>query len=364
LFTEGDFSLMFNRNKSIAMLKTFRASRLIPAAVLILSIAVAAHAQAPGSSRGLAAGDGIHAIQGRVVLPSGQSTSKLMKVELESTNMAGGASTATDQDGAFRFQSLRAGRYTVVVDGGKEFETARETINIDPAGTGGRVVQVAVLLRYKVDASNPAFAGVPKEALDSYQKGTAAAQKGNVKGAVEFLSKAVTAYPNFPQALSELGVQYLKLGEMEKAAETYEALLKLKPNDASAHLDLAIALYNQSSGLISDKKLDEAQKKLEGAETHLREALKLKSPGPTAHYYLGLTMIRFKQFAEAQKEMELAIANGGEGLAQAHRYLGGLYQSAHRNKEAADELEKYLKLDPKAKDAETIRGIIEKLRKQ
>jgi Flp pilus assembly protein TadD len=364
LFTEGDFSLMFNRNKSIAMLKTFRASRLIPAAVLILSIAVAAYAQAPGSSRGLASGDGIHTIQGRVILPSGQAIDKLMKVELESTNMAGGASTATDQDGAFRFQSLRAGRYTVTVDAGKEFETARETVNIDPAGTGGRVVQVAVLLRYKMDASNPAFAGVPKEALDFYQKGTAAAQKGNVKSAVEFLSKAVATYPSFPQALSELGVQYLKLGEMDKAAETYEALLKLKPNDASAHLDLAIALYNQSSTLLGEKKSDEGQKKLEGAETHLRQALALKSPGPTAHYYLGLTLIRFKKYSEAQKEMELAISSGGENLAQAHKYLGGLYQVANRKKEAADELEKYLKLDPKAKDAERIRGTIEELRKQ
>ena len=354
---------MFNQDNSIAMRKTIRASALIPAAVLIISIAFAAQGQAPGSSRGLAAGDGIHTIQGRVMLPSGQPVNRLMKVELESTNMGGGASTATDQDGAFRFQSLRAGRYTVVIEAGKEFETARETVSIDPAGTGGRIVQVAILLRYKEDASNPAFAGVPKESIDLYQKGTAAAQKGNVKGAVEFLSKAVSLYPNFSQALSELGVQYLKLGEMDKAAQTYEALLKLKPKDGVAHLDLGIALYNQSTGLISQSKLDESQKKLEGAETHLREAIKLNSPGPSSHYYLSLTLIRFKRYDEAQKEMELAIANGGENLAQAHRYLGGLYQSAHRNKEAADELEKYLKLDPKAKDAETIRGIIDKLRK-
>jgi len=60
--------------------------------------------------------------------------------------------------------------------------------------------------------------------------------------------------------------------------------------------------------------------------------------------------------------LELAISNGGDNLPQAHRYLGGLYQSVRRNKEAADELEKYLKLDPKAADAERIRGIIKDLR--
>jgi Tfp pilus assembly protein PilF len=36
--------------------------------------------------------------------------------------------------------------------------------------------------------------------------------------------------------------------------------------------------------------------------------------------------------------------------------------SAKRYKEAADELEKYLQLDPKAKDAEQIRSTIKELR--
>jgi regulator of sirC expression with transglutaminase-like and TPR domain len=36
--------------------------------------------------------------------------------------------------------------------------------------------------------------------------------------------------------------------------------------------------------------------------------------------------------------------------------------SAHKNKEAADELEKYLKLDPKAPDADRIKGTIKELR--
>ena len=38
--------------------------------------------------------------------------------------------------------------------------------------------------------------------------------------------------------------------------------------------------------------------------------------------------------------------------------------STHKNKEAADELEKYLKLEPKAPDAEKIKTSIKELRKQ
>jgi tetratricopeptide (TPR) repeat protein len=77
-----------------------------------------------------------------------------------------------------------------------------------------------------------------------------------------------------------------------------------------------------------------------------------------------MTLIKIRRFDEAQAELEVAIKNGGANIAQAHRFLGGLYQRAHRDKEAADEFETYLKLDPTVKDAETIKGFIKKLRGQ
>lgn len=330
-------------------------------AIFILAVAVCVKAQAPGT-RGLSSGEGSHSIQGRIYFPAGQPVnSKVVKINLETTSSAGGMSTMTDEDGTFRFNGVPPGSFEVVVDAGKQFEAARERVIIEQAGAAP-VLQVNIQLRARIDASNPSFAGVPKEALDFYQKGTAAAQKGNPTGAAEFLSKAVAVYPNFSLALSELGLQYMKLLQWDRGAETFEALLKLKPADVGAHLNLGIAFYNLGAALVSQQKLDEAQKKLDGAEAQLREAIKLNSPGPTAHYYLGMTLIKFRAYDEAQKELELAISNGGENLAQAHRYLGGVYQRAHKNKEAADELEKYLKLDPKAADAENIRSIIKDLR--
>jgi len=315
---------------------------------LALCAAVAAHAQAPGSSRGLAAGEGSNTIQGRVVFPSGQSINTISaKVTLENASAFGSSSTATDQDGTFRFRSIAPGRYAVVVDAGNQFEKARENVTIDPEQRG-RVVQITIQLHLKVDASNPAFAGVPQNALKLYEKGTAAAQKGDNKAAAEFLSSAVEAYPNFALALSDLGVQYMKLNDLDKAAQTYEALIKLTPNDATAHLNLGIVMFNK--------------KKPEDAEMHLRKALELNSAGPTAHYYLGLTLISLKHYDEALKEFETTVAKGGENLVLAHKYLGGLYMSAKKNKEAADELEKYLKLDPKAPDADRIKGTIKDLR--
>jgi Tfp pilus assembly protein PilF len=315
---------------------------------LLLSSALVVNAQAPGSNRGLSSAGGNSMIQGRVYFPTGQAVSgKTVKVNLESVSAFGSMSTVADQDGVFRFTNLTPGAYTVVVDAGSEYEKARESVTIEQE-TRSRSVQVAIQLRPKVDSSNPLFAGVPDKALKLYQKGATAAQKGDAKAAVESLSAAVAAHPSFVLALSELSVQYLNLKQYDKASETLEALLKLKPDDAHAHLNMGIVAFN-------NKKMDEA-------ESHLRKALELKSAGPSAHYYLGLTLVSSKRYDEALKEFELTVSNGGENIALAHKYLGGLYMTAQKNKEAADELEKYLKLDPKAPDADRIKGTIKDLR--
>jgi tetratricopeptide (TPR) repeat protein len=286
-------------------------------------------------------------LQGRIYFPSGQTASgRTIRVSLQSTSAFGGGNTAVpDQDGVFHFNGLVPGDYTVMVDAGDEFERAQESVGIY-SGTS-KVVQVTIQLKPKISSSNPLFAGVPSNALNLYQKGMAAVKKNDSKAAVESLSAAVAAHPTFAVALSDLATQYMLLKQWDKAGETYDALIKLKPNDAAAHLNYGIVAFNQ--------------KKMEDSESHLRKAIELKSAGPSAHYYLGLIMISTKRYPEAVPEFEAAVANGGENLALAHKYLGGLWMNT-KPQEAADELDKYLKLDPKAPDAEKIKGTIKELR--
>ena len=332
--------------------------------LLMVALASAAMAQAVGANRGPVGGEGSNTIEGKIFFPANEQKGRAVKLHLESNLAISNNSAVTDQDGVFRFNGLPPGTYTVVVEGGKDYENSRETVTIEPIG-GSRISQINIILRPKVDPNNPAFAGVPKAALEAYQKATAAAQKGDKAAAVQFLTQAVAAAPDFALALSDLGSAYEKQFQWTKAAETFAALVKLKPTDAVAQTNLGIALYNEGADLYSKKQYEEAEKKFNACEAALREALKLKAPNPSVpHYYLGMMLIKFKAYEEAQKEFELAISSGGENLAQAHRMLGGVYISMKKNKEAADELEKYLKLEPKAADAEKTRQTISELRKQ
>jgi Tfp pilus assembly protein PilF len=343
--------------KSRALARTASYEALLALFVLLVSAGLANAQGSVGSTRGLPeAASGTHRIQGSVYLPNGRRAAEGILIKLDG-NVVGTRRASTDGSGEFAFNSLPASEYSLTVDGGTDYEPVRQSViiygNTGNAGLGnvGDTMKLDIHLQPKAVSDAVLFAGVPKDAVDNYKKAKEATRASNDKKAaqqaVELLNSALTADPKFAAALSELGVQYLKLNEMTKLQETMEALLKLTPDDPHAHLNLGIALFNQ--------------KKLPEAETHLRESVRLKSTEPLAHYYLGMTLVSAKNYAEAQKELELAISNGGDHLPQAHRYLGGLYMGA-KDPRAADELEKYLKLDPKAPDAERIKATIKDLR--
>ncbi len=90
-----------------------------------------------GSTRGLPdSAAGIHSIQGRVYLPTGRRAGEGISVRLEG-NVMGSRRAATDPDGSFMFNGLPAAEYSVIVDGGPEYEPVRQSVVI--YGTTGNV---------------------------------------------------------------------------------------------------------------------------------------------------------------------------------------------------------------------------------
>ena len=324
--------------------------------LLICSFVV--HGQGVGSTRGLpSSSGGSNTIQGKVFFPDGPASAKRLKVRLSGTSYMGG-STQTDEDGNFRFNSLEAGPYTITVEGGDEYDTVVENVNIDRESiSNGRIIQLPIYLRPK-GATAAMFAGVPKDAVDAYKKGMSDVQSGNSKKAVENLGKAVATHPNFGLAQAELGTQYLKLGQVDKAIEPLTKAVELMPKEFNAHLNLGIALMNK--------------KEFTAAEKQLREAIAINNAAPTAHMYLGIVLFNTyrdkdqkfipERWAEAQTELETATKMGKDEVAQAHKYLAGIYAGNKDYKRGADELELYLKLAPKAPDADKLKAAIKEWR--
>ena len=195
---------------------------------------------------------------------------------------------------------------------------------------------------------NTALADVPAAARDLFNKALEYARAGQSLKAIELLQSTVAQAPRFTVAYNELGVQFLRSGRADKAAEAFKAALAVSPGDFTFCLNYGIALLNL--------------KKFADAETQLRLAIQRNASSPVAHYYLGLALVNERKFDLAQAEFESTIRNGGEKLTLAHKYLGGVYWRNNAYKQAADELEKYVALEPKAPDAQKIRDTIKDLR--
>jgi tetratricopeptide (TPR) repeat protein len=279
--------------------------------------------------------------------------------------MNGGEITVIpDSSGAFLFNALSPGNYTVLVNAGDEYEIARDSVYIDSdlnlSRGGGRVPTTArrytVMIHLtekrgaavKAGVVNAALAEVPEKPRKLFEKGIEHARAGEAAKAAESLKEAVALYPKFPLALNELGVQYLKLGHTEKAIETLKAAVKLNPEAYGPRLNLGIAFLEA--------------KQFAEAEEQLRAALKLNSSLPTGHMYLGLCLVRLNRIDDAEKELLLAVQGSGNQLAMAQYYLGGIYWKREEYPKAVEALEAYLRLTPNAQDAERVRATIRDLR--
>ena len=330
-------------------------------AILLLAFAVVSHAQSGTDTTGTG---GRHSISGRLVFPSGQRADFQVKVRLESPGQ-GDLTVLSDLNGGFSFQGLKAGNYTVIVET-ENYETVRENVFIEPYSNGStkvavgiapvsRPINVQIYLRPKTEAAhgkpgvlNAALVNVPKNALEVYEKGLEAANRGESEKAIEDFKHAISLYPQFGLALNQLGVQYLKRGELDNAEEALIKATKLLPDGPEPSLNYGIVLLQK--------------KKFEEAEAQLRDAVKKNEQAFTAHLYFGITLIYVKKNEEAESELRKAIIIGGDKAGQAHYYLGGLYWQVHNYRQAADELELYLKLEPKAANAEKVKSTIKELR--
>jgi tetratricopeptide (TPR) repeat protein len=166
--------------------------------------------------------------------------------------------------------------------------------------------------------------------------------------AANTLKEAVSLHPNFPLALNELGVQYLKMRQVNKAIDVLKEACKLDSDAFPSRLNLGIALLES--------------KQFAPAEEQLREALKRNNNSATGHMYLGIALVRQTKFDEAEKELLIAAQPNSAQLSMANYYLGGIYWRKQDYPRAVEQLEKYLLLTPNAPDAERVRATIKDFR--
>ncbi len=91
----------------------------------------------------------------------------------------------------------------------------------------------------------------PAQAVELFQKGQDAHEKGDLAAAVDLYKKALDLLPEFPEAELQLGNAYVSLGKPTEAEEAFRKALSLRQ-------DWSLASGSLGSLLVTQKKYDEA----------------------------------------------------------------------------------------------------------
>jgi Flp pilus assembly protein TadD len=297
-------------------------------------------------------------VVGTVFGPTGMPVNTRISIRL-STPEFGDVITSTDDGGKFVFSGVGNGLYTLIIDSEPDFEPVREEVDIvRKRSSVPETYTLTIRLRDRIDlrtkAERPAVikasdAAVPKPALKYYEKAAELARSADHRGAIEQLKLAVEAYPLFVNAWNEIGVQYLRLNELDRADEALQAALKIKPDAYEPLINRGIALFRLS--------------RLKDAEPVLRDALKAKAESSVAYYYLGRTLNKMGRNDEAEIAFLTCIKMSPGEFKEAHRLLAVIYLDRGDGQRVIEELEQYLLLVPKAPDAEELRKVIEQIKR-
>jgi TonB family protein len=195
------------------------------------------------------------------------------------------------------------------------------------------------------------------------ERGIQLYNQGNVKEAISQLQAALRENKDDSTSWFYLGLCLTRDGQFKEASKAYEIAKRLRPDWASAQAGLAYTLLLRN--------------KLKEAQSEAEHALTIDSGLADAHYTIGVIHLRNGNNAGALAEADAAIRRNPE-YAQAYllksQALVSFFQGTElpptgeskdnrlaRYKEAAESLEKYLKLSPGSGSEETWREQLEAL---
>jgi len=189
---------------------------------------------------------------------------------------------------------------------------------------------------------------VPEEARRLYKKGLKDINDGS-KGFDE-IEQALRVFPEYFDALNTLGCEYVARKEYQKSLAYLIRSIDVNQRSFSSFYALAYACYE----------LNHRPEALEAA----RAATVLQPTSVNAQLLYGTLLRLDGSYEKAEKVLlEGKKLSKERSVPEIHWQLALLYNKLGRNKEAADELEEYLKLQPDAPNKKEIQGLIAKLRR-
>ena len=274
----------------------------------------------------------------------------------------------TTSSGRFTFSGLTNGNFKIrVLPYGTDYmeQTQEVTLmTISPAQNASDRQHVQIYLRLNERARSGPFAlvpavifaqEVPRAAERLYDEGVRYLAEKRERDGLDSLKRSLEIFPNYYLALDRLGQEYAFRGLNDrKYLEAGFVLLtkaaEVNPKSFSSAFALGLAQYH----------LGMAKEAVES----FRRATNLYGKAPDAFLWLGKALKKTSTLDQAEEALKRANELFKGKSAEVHWQAAGLYHEQKRYKEAADEFELFLKVQPKSTDAAKIRELIRQLREK
>ena len=300
----------------------------------------------------------INSIEGIVWDPYRRPAANLY-VELQNENYLSLRRVRTTGNGRFSFTGLTPGRYNVkVLTSGTNYVEATETVElVNVIARASDTAFLDIYLKFdkrKVSSGLGELTGaifvqnVPPEARRLYTQGVSHINDGG-RGFLE-IEEALKIFPEYYDALNTLGTEYVARKDYQKALPYLIRAIDINRRSFTSFYALAYACFQ----------LGHRPEALEAA----RAATVLQGNSLNAQLLYG-TLLRMDRSYEKALQALLAAKKliKDSPVAEVHWQLALLYNHMGRNKEAANELQTYLSIQPEARDKREIQDLITKLRR-
>ena len=331
----------------------------VTAALFILCASAPARAQ------------GGHTIRGKLRSATGEALPRII-VDLQTGNGFPIGKTTTTEDGDFDFNGLPGSSFLVVVSH-PDYEPYQERVEfLSEAGENrpGETRTIEMTLTAKPTAAfapgRVTFAQtVPPAARASFDRAVRLWGEGKAQDSVAAMQEAVKLFPDYFDARFALGGEYIKQGRLDEAIVELDHARRINPKSDHVYNAFGIILMMQRKHVVAARVFGEAaQLNAREPQYLLKRGTALLDHAATIDPSKSKAAAEERDFtlAEAEKALLRAYELSGKKLAVVHQQLARLYERKGDRARAADELEKYLRANPGAKNAEGLRQAIKTLR--
>ena len=183
-----------------------------------------------------------------------------------------------------------------------------------------------------------------------FEKGTTLLLKGDAAGSIVYFDRAIAKEPSYYRAHYDKGIAQFWLGHLDEAEAALQRAIDLTEGGyAPASFLMGMVLYQKNQ--------------FRQAETVLQRGLEVEPRSAVGRVVLGWTQFALDHLTEAERSAEQAASYRNGNFPEAYLLLARIHFRQNRLNASMNDLETYLRLDPRGEESAKANSLLEATRR-